>query len=195
MSTRVLVIPEDFRKDQYMLKPLIEALFSALEKPNVRVEVCTRPLLTGITQAMNKEWLAEIIEEYQGMVDLFLLCVDRDCHQGRKRALDEREEWAQESYGCTLIAGNAWQELEVWVLAGHDNLPQEWEWRAIRDDCDPKEMYFIPFAEQQQVLESPGEGRKILAEAAARRYNRIKQLCPEDIETLESSIKHWLNQQ
>lgn len=194
MSTRVLIIPEDFRKDQYMLKPLIKALFLALGRPNVRIEVCKRPLLTGIDDALNRERLAEIIEDYQGMVDLFLLCVDRDCDQGRNQALEGRETWARDSHECALIAENAWQEIEVWVLAGHENLPRDWAWEDIRTECHPKEMYFVPFAEQRQVLGTPGEGRKILAEKAARRYDRIRQLCSEDIERLESKIEHWLNQ-
>jgi len=69
MSIRILIIPEDFRKDQYILKPFIQAMFAALGKPKARIEVYTRPLLTGVAQAMDKDHLAEIFEEYQGMVD------------------------------------------------------------------------------------------------------------------------------
>lgn len=39
----VLVIPEDFRKDQYMLKPIIEAMLKAKGKM-VKVRVCQDPL-------------------------------------------------------------------------------------------------------------------------------------------------------
>ncbi len=35
----VLVIPEDFRKDQYLLKPLFTRLFSEIGRPRARVEV------------------------------------------------------------------------------------------------------------------------------------------------------------
>ena len=34
---RVLVIPEDFRNDQYILKPLFSRLFRSIGKPRVRV--------------------------------------------------------------------------------------------------------------------------------------------------------------
>jgi len=47
----------------------------------------------------------------------------------------------------------------------------------------------LPFAQQQNLLDAPGEGRKPLAEEAARRYARIRQLCPEDIFRLETRIK------
>ena len=41
----VLVIPKDFRNDQYLLKPLFKQLFKTLGKPRARVEVCRDPLL------------------------------------------------------------------------------------------------------------------------------------------------------
>lgn len=191
MSIRVLIIPEDFRKDQYMLKPIVGAIFEALDKPNAKIEVCKRPLLRGIDQALDRERLAEIFEDYGGMVDLFLLCVDRDCQSTRRGRLNDCELWAEKACQCVLIAENAWQEVEVWVLAGHD-LPIDWSWQAIRAECDPKEIYFMPFAEQCGVVQMPAEGRKILAEEAARRYDRIRQLCPEDIAALEGKIRDWL---
>ena len=42
---RVLVIPEDFRRDQYILKPLFKRLFSDMGKGNARNRVCQDPLL------------------------------------------------------------------------------------------------------------------------------------------------------
>lgn len=166
-------------------------MFAALGKPNAHIQVCTRPLLRGVSQALDKDRLAEIFEEYQGMVDLFLLCVDRDCETGRRAGLDERESWARETHQRVLIAENAWQELEVWVLAGLD-LPQDWVWTAVRAECDPKEVYFAPVAAQRDMVDTPGAGRKLLAAEAARRYPRIKQLCPEDIAVLETRLRDWL---
>lgn len=90
-----------------------------------------------------------------------------------------------------FIAENAWQEIEVWVLAGH-NLPNNWNWQTIRQEIHPKETYFEPFAKQRNVLDTPGEGRKPLAEEAAKRYERIYQLCPEDIQNLEARIQNCI---
>lgn len=191
MSTRVLIIPEDFRKDQYVLKPLVQAIFTALGKPNAKVEVCKRPLLRGVDQALDKQYLATIIDDYAGMVDLFLLCVDRDCKPTRRKKLDDRERWAEESHCCDLIAENAWQEIEVWILAGH-NLPPDWSWQTIRRECNPKETYFAPFAESQKISNTPGGGRKILTEEAVSHYSRIRQLCQEDVAQLESNIGNWI---
>jgi len=189
----ILVIPEDFRKDQYMLKPIIEAMLKAAGKSKAKVRICQDPLLGGISEALKWERIAEIINRYKGMVDLFLLCVDRDGNANRKQSLDKLENLA-----CSLLTGNrlflaenAWQEIEVWVLAGH-SLPKEWNWQAIRQEINPKETYFLPFAQQQNFLDSPGEGRKILALSAAQQYSRIRQLCPEDVAALETQIKSWL---
>lgn len=47
MSINVLVIPEDFRKDQFLLKPIVERLFRSI-KVKARVEICFDPLLAGV---------------------------------------------------------------------------------------------------------------------------------------------------
>ncbi len=184
----VLVIPEDFRKDQYMLKPIIEAMLKAKGKI-VKVRVCQDPLLGGIRQALNWELIENIINRYKYRVQLFLLCVDRDGDSGRRVALNRMESQARQvlSVDKLFLAENAWQEIEVWVLAGHNNLPQEWVWADVRTEVHPKETYFEPFAERKGVLDTPDQGRKILAEEAARNYPRIRMLC-EEITTLEERI-------
>jgi len=189
----VLVIPEDFRKDQYVLKPIIEAMMTEVGKPRSKVIVCKDPLLGGIDQALNKERINEIISRYKGMVDLFLLCVDRDGNEGRQVRLRDLEVHADELIpaGKCFLAENAWQEIEVWALAGLD-LPGEWAWADIRAEINPKELYFEELANQRGLLAEPGEGRKTLGAEAARRYVRIKQLCQEDIAILEAKVRNWL---
>ncbi len=189
----VLVIPEDFRKDQYVLKPIIAAMMEALGKGTARVEVCRDPLLGGVEQALNWERIRDIIEQYAWKVELFLICVDRDGHRSRRAVLDHLETRAAAILptGSVLLGENAWQEVEVWVLAGHD-LPANWTWQDVRAEVNPKEVYFLPYAEQRGLLAGPGEGRKALAGEAARRYARVRQLCPEDIGMLEQRIGEWL---
>ncbi len=189
---KVLIIPEDFLKDQQVLKPIIEAMFAQLQKP-ARVAVCQNPRLQGISQALNWERIREIIRQYAWEVDVFLLCVDRDGEAGRKTQLTRLETQANEILpaGRGLFAENAWQEVEVWVLAGHD-LPPEWAWQDVRAERDPKELYFVPFAEQRGVAQEFDEGRGTLAQQAAHRYRRIRRLCPEDIANLEDRLREWL---
>jgi hypothetical protein len=96
--------------------------------------------------------------------------------------------------GRKFLAENAWQEIEVWVLAGHDDLPSTWEWQQVRQERDSKEMYFLPYAEQRGLVEEWDQGRKTLAVQAARRYRRIRQLCPEDVANLEGRIQEWMEE-
>jgi hypothetical protein len=184
----VLVIPEDFRKDQFILKPIIRALIADSGRRGAKIEICMDPLLGGIAQALDLERIREIVEFYP-MIDLFLLCVDRDGEANRRVSLDRLEQEISPTLKPhqSFLAENAWQELEVWVLAGHD-LPNEWQWAAIRQERDPKERYFAPLAKSRGLENTPGDGRKILAEEASRRFARIRQLCREDIEILVQRV-------
>jgi hypothetical protein len=189
----VLVIPEDFRKDQYILKPIVAAMLEAIGRPRARIQICMDPLLGGVEQATNWERIREILESYSGMVDLFLLCIDRDGDAGRRAALDNIERKAARILASKkrLFAEHAWQELEVWILAGHP-LPAHWRWSEIRQEIHPKEKYFLEFAKSKDATEEPGEGRKSLAEEVARNYPRIRQLCSEDVAMLEGRIQTWI---
>lgn len=191
---RVLIIPEDFRKDQHVLKPIVIAMLQHLGRPRATVLVCRDPLLGGVGQALKWERIEEIIERYKGMTDLFLLCIDRDGDQHRHVRLDAITTRATGALPQQrgFFGEQAWQEVEVWLLAGHA-LPATWVWQDVRDDLDPKERYYLPFAAQRGLAEAPAEGRATLGAEAARRYNRIRQLCPE-VAALEQRIDQWLRQ-
>lgn len=197
MTFNVLVIPEDSRKDQYVLKPIVEQLVRSAVGP-ARVRVCTDPVLGGVDEALKWQRISEIIQLYKGMTNLFLLIVDRDCNSGRRDSLNKIEERAAAALNGTgkiFLAENAWQEVEVWLLAGLDSLPSHWKWKAIRKECHPKEKYFDEFAKARGVSSAPYQGRDTLSREAARNYNRIRTLCPEDIRVLEERIREAKNAQ
>ena len=174
-----LIIPEDFRKDQYILKPLFTRLFRRLGVRSAQVDICIDPLLGGVTEALKSERISEILEANQGMYDLFILCVDRDGVTGRRQRLDglERE------FSPNLLAENAWEELETWVLAGLDLLPG-WEWQNVRAEINVKEQYFEPLAAQRGLSGTPDGGRKRLGAEASRNIPAIRQKCHEDFDAL-----------
>ena len=182
---RVLVIPEDFRNDQHILKPLFSGLLRALGRRSVRVEVCQDPLLGGVVEALKSDRLAEVIEQYP-MADVFILCVDRDGVVGRRQRLDEIE--VEFGNGLSFLAENAWEEIETWVLAGLD-LPNNWRWGDVRAEVHVKETYFEPLADQRGLSDSPGGGRKVLGEEASRRLSAIRLKCPEDFDTLAKRLE------
>ena len=182
----VLVIPEDFRKDQYILKPLFKRLFTTFGRPKAKVRVCQDPLLGGIGEAMKAERIAEIVSRYGGMIRIFILCVDRDGEVGRRQGLDSLE--GKFGDDRTFIAVNAWEELETWVLAGLD-LPGDWRWTDVRAEIHVKERYFEPLAAQRGVADGPGGGREALGKEAARNLRVIRQKCPEDFDTLAQRLE------
>ena len=182
----VLVIPEDFRKDQYILKPLFERLFRTFGRRNAKIRVCQDPVLGGIGEAMKAERIAEIVSRYEGMTQIFILCVDRDGREGRRQGLDSLE--GEFGNGRTFVAENAWEELETWVLAGLD-VPKDWRWTDVRAEVHVKERYFEPLAAQRGVADGPGGGRKALGEEAARNLPAIRLKCPEDFDALAQRLE------
>lgn len=183
---RVLVIPEDFRNDQYILKPLVARLFQEFGRKSARVAVCQDPRLGGVGEALKSERIAEIIDRYEGMVDIFVLCVDRDGNKNRRMKLDRIEkEFGQK---ITFLAENAWEELETWLLAGLQLLPG-WRWSVVRAEVDVKERYFEPLARERNLAHHPGGGRKPLGKEAASNVQAIRKKCPDDFDVLAGRIE------
>ena len=186
----VLIIPEDFRKDQFILKPLFSELFRAIGKRHARVVVCQNPLLGGISEALKAKRIAAVVEKHEGMTDIFILCVDRDGNTNRRQRLNVLEE--KFSTGRTFFAENAREELETWLLAGVD-LPEDWRWQDVRAEVSVKENYFNPLAKQRNVGHTPGEGREVLGKEAARNIPTIRQKCPEDFDALAKRLETFIN--
>ena len=194
----ILLIPEDFRKDQYILKPLFSRLFRRLGAPNPQVVVCRDPLLGGIDETLKIDRLAEIVNDQQGMTDIFILCVDRDGAEGRRQRLDRIEAEFQDR--CVFFAENAWQEVETWALAGL-TLPAEWRWADVRDEVQVKERYFEPLAVRRGLVSATEYSRRglnseesrriwqVLGEEAARRVPAIRQKCTEDFDALARRLE------
>ena len=182
----VLIIPEDFRNDQYILKPLFSRLFRSIGKPHVRVDVCRDPLLGGVKEALKSERIEEIVKKHGGMTDIFILCIDRDGKKGRRQRLDRIEEEFRDTR--VFLAENAWEEIETWVLAGL-RLPKSWRWSDIRAEIQVKETYFEPLVDQRNLSDAPGGGRKPLGEEASRRIGAIRQKCREDFDALAQRLE------
>lgn len=112
----ILVIPENSRNDQYILQPLFEQLFRSVGKPRARVRVCRNPVLGGVGETLKPVRIREIVDQYDGMTDIFILCVDRDGDEGRRARLDDIE--TEFGNDRAFHAVNAVEEIETWVLAG-----------------------------------------------------------------------------
>ena len=143
-------------------------------------------MLGGVREALKSERLREVIDQHDGMTDIFILCVDRDGVSGRRARLDQIED--EFGNGRIFFAENAWEELETWVLAGLD-LPKGWRWEDIRAEVHVKERYFEPLAIQRGMGDRFGGGRLALGGEAARRINAIRRKCPEDFDALARRLE------
>ena len=186
---KTLIIPEDFRKDQYLLKPIFTRLFLSMGvRP--KVTVCNDPLLGGIGEALKLERMVEIVLKYRGKADLFILCVDRDGDFNRRQSLDYIEASIRSALGGgrIFLAECAWEEVETWALAGL-NLPSRWLWSEVRAEVQVKETYFDPLVKSRGLAGARGGGRAALGEESARRISAIRQKCPEDFDCLANRIQ------
>ena len=183
---KVLIIPEDFRKDQYMLKPIFERLLSSIGDSSPKVRVCQDPLLGGDREASKSERIAEVLSANRGMYDVYVLCVDRDGQTGRRQRLDQIE--AEFGTGRVFLAENAWEEIETWVLAGLE-LPSDWRWAKVRAEVHVKEQYFEPLVAARGLADSPGAGRRTLGDEASRNISAIRQKCPEEFDALAERLE------
>lgn len=182
----VLVIPEDFRNDQYILKPLVSRLFASMGRPRAHVRVCQDPLLGGISEALKSDRIREVVDQHGGMTDIFILCVDRDGVVGRRTRLDQIE--AEFGNGSTFVAENAWEEIETWVLAGVV-LPNDWTWADVRSEVHVKDVFFRRLVRERGVTDQPGGGRKALADEAAGSIPSIRRKCREDFDALARRLE------
>lgn len=189
----VRIIPEDDDNDHFILKPLVQAMFKHLGRPHADIQV-HHPRFTGWEAVKKWDHIEEVFDQFSS-VGLFLLCVDRDGHEQRRGILDRLEERANKVLrpsGRLFLAEHAWQEVEVWALAGIDwKLKPRWTWDAIRSERDSKERYYEPVARDKGLMNSPGAGRKILGAEAARNYTKVRQNCPE-IRDLEEKIRQGI---
>jgi len=77
MSLKVLIIPEAYPKDRLILKPIIKALFTYLDKPNAKIHVYDDPSIYNITTATDWNKLHPVLKRHS-YYDIVLLIVDRD---------------------------------------------------------------------------------------------------------------------
>ena len=189
---KVMIIPEDFQNDQYILKPLFTRSLRSIGASSVEIRMCYERRFRGVDQALTLESLAGIVRQFGGMIDIFVLCVDRDGVVGRRQRLDQIEDEFQDR--CVFFGENAWEEIETWVLAGLE-LPSDWRWSDVRAEVDVKERYFEPLAALRGLTGSLGRGRKALGEEASRRVRAIRQKCPEDFDSLARRLETALQMQ
>lgn len=189
MSLNVLIITENDTYDQHIARPVITKILSDTGKSRAKIGVCARPRFDGIEDCTNTDKLVhEVISTYS-MVDIFILLVDRDLEPGRDMKLARVEDEVRQYLKPNqfFITGQAFQEIEVWAIAGHDLL-EDWRWSDIRNERDSKELYYMPLARSKGYIGYPFHGRKQMTTESLKNWARVKRLCIEDIGALISRI-------
>lgn len=182
---KVLVIPEDPSLDQYVLKPLVERIFAALDR-SPRITILFNPRLRGVAQALDATILAEIVANYP-MNDLFLVMVDRDGDESRRRRAEAREEEHPER----LLVCLAIEEIEIWMLAIHHTSLKA-PWRDVRSEVQLKERFAKPFLRESAPSLDPGKGRIWAMQDLGAHWRGVLRRCPE-IEELKRRIGDCLS--
>jgi len=181
---KVLVIPEDPRLDQYILKPVVEKIFADLGKAP-RVTVLPNPRLRGVAEALNPDILSRIVATYP-MNDLFLVLVDRDGDEARAAVAKAREaEHPGRLFVCLAI-----EEIEVWMLAIHSETLGT-GWREIRAEIHPKERFAEPFLQERAPKLDAGQGRAWAMRGLGGEWRGVLQRCPE-LDELKRRVEAWL---
>jgi hypothetical protein len=181
---KILVIPEDPRLDQYILKPVVEQIFADLGK-SPRVAVLSKPRLRGVSEALDSAILADIVETYP-MNDLFLVLVDQDGEESRSGKARAREnEHPHRLFVCLAI-----EEIEVWMLAIH-SAHLEPSWQEIRAEIHPKQRFANPFLKENAPKLDPGQGRAWAMRELGNRWRGVLERCPE-LKELKIRIEAWL---
>lgn len=190
MSLNVLIIAEDYRYDQYILKPIVQSMLDEVGKSNANVRICRDPMIEGVEQALDESTVEEVIQT-NPLVDLYLLIVDRDGDAREKsNRLKARENDAQSMLRDTqtFLGSQAYQEVEVWLLAGQGDLPSDWNWTEVRSEPHPKEIYYDAYVANKDFANVPGDGRKSLGRTAGAAYRtRVRMKCPE-VQDLEDRV-------
>jgi hypothetical protein len=182
---KVLVIPEDPKNDQFILKPIVDAIFADMGR-RARIDILREPRLRGVAQALDREIVAGIVAD-NPMVHLFILAVDRDCDafENTAKAVARRMEHPDRLVACLAV-----QEVEVWMLALHrEMLPP---WQEIRAECHPKERYAEPFLQQTAVnpVEVGGGRKRAMAALTRGTFRGLLQVCDE-LRILRDEIEAW----
>ena len=145
------------------------------------------PVLRGKVEALKEDRIREIVEQYQGMTDVIILCVDRDGETAVRPRLDAIER-NRKGDRAAFLGQEAWEEIETWALAGL-KLPPQWRWRTIRSEVQVKEIWFDKLVELRGLADAPGRGRKPLGKEAAAKIGAIRQKCPEDFDRLATRLE------
>ncbi|MGO9937142.1 MAG: hypothetical protein ACLPH3_05675 [Terracidiphilus sp.] len=190
MSWNVLIVPEDPTYNGYLLRPLCKRLFREAGKHSANIVVLPEPRVQGYPHA--KRLLEDLIPRNWWHFELILFIADADgLADSRKDEFKRLEQLStQRDRPVKLICCAAEQELETWLLSGHQEKLKDlgWRWPEIRAEVSVKERFFQPFLDRHGDSATPSQGRERLMQEALANFAGMKSRCDE-LQELENRIR------
>jgi hypothetical protein len=192
MSVKIAIACENPRYDQYIIRPVLEAVLRFLGKPRARVTVITDPAATSYENLLAQA--CDILKRYAPVADAVIFIADTDCEDGsagrRNKALRLRNAVAACDDPSKAITLTALQEVEVWALWGvRDGIDASWA--AIRAECNPKEVYFEPLLTQDDQQQPDGGRARLMAQSLSSGWTSLRTGCQE-LQELEDGLRALL---
>lgn len=181
MSLRIQLAFEDHTHDQYLVRPVVEALLKDAGLARSQVRAITDPRIRGVEDLRANACM--ILARYGPISDVVIFAIDADRQDGcegrrDRKALFEATLAACESDSENYVVVVAHQELEVWALWG-SRAELGAPWKTVRAEQHPKEVYLDKLLTQAD-LRAPGKGRgRLIEKSLASGWTSLKQGCPE----------------
>jgi hypothetical protein len=193
MSVKIAIACENPRYDQYIIRPVIEALLRHLGKGRARVTVITDPATTSYENLLAEA--CDILERYAPVATAVIFVADTDCEDGspgrKNKALRLRNAVNACEGSSKAICVTAIQEVEVWAIWGaRDRIRDSWD--EIRAECDPKEAYFQPLLTEDDQRRADGGRSRLMSDSLAGGWQSLRTGCDELLE-LEESLEALLD--
>ena len=177
---KVAFVCEDPTNDQYIVRPVLQALLADLGRPRARVFPVTNPRTTGFDSLLAHA--CEILDRYSQQAAAVIFVIDLDCDDGspgrRNKPQRLRNALSQCAGTLNTVSVAAVQEVEVWALWGVRNELAD-SWTEVRAQCDPKDIYFEGQITKADGLTPDGGRRRLVESALASGWRSIAGACPE----------------
>ena len=173
MSCNVLVIPEDPVKNGYILKPLIEAIFTSAGRPRAKVKVLENPRFTGYDVAVDTT-RNELWKRYSFM-DFWIFIPDAD--RASNQAMRDLENDLRHRNVC-LFCCPAEPEVEIYACLPFRN-EMRISWVEARVHPSFKEDIFDPLLADHGDPKRAGKGRDLMISQSLSNLPLLMKLCPE----------------